>query len=54
MARQRPFRGVEIGTGWRVAEVAPLDIVRDAKRFVGAKRENNVKDGTPGGGQKCK
>jgi hypothetical protein len=30
-------------------EVAPLDIVLIATGTVSAKRENNVKDGTPGG-----
>jgi hypothetical protein len=35
-----------------LAEVAPLDIVRKANGVVSAKRENNVKDGTPGGSDK--
>ncbi len=43
-------RGLERRTGMLLPEVAPLDIVRIANGVVSAKRENNVKDGTPGGG----
>ena len=41
-------RSLEKCTGSRLVEVAPLDIVRNANGVVSVKRENNVKEGTPG------
>jgi hypothetical protein len=50
MSRRRPPSSVNRCTRTRVPEVAPLDVIQDAKGYVGACHGNNIKDGTPGGG----